>query len=758
MSPFSDRELLDRLAERAGIASEYYDVNGARHVTPEDTKRAVLAAMGFRVQSTHNLMEELQRWDESPWRRPCDPVVIAHEGDDSGRWSFRLAVEEREQQTLRIIWQIRDETGHVRHERESGPGLTPCEVRYLDDRRYIRVEMPFPRDLPMGYYDVTARAQGIESDWEGSFLLILAPRHCYVPPIFQEARRIWGVAVQLYALRSSRNWGIGDFGDLFGIVEWAAKNLEAGAIGLNPLHALKNTRPFHISPYSPNSRLYLNELYLDIERIPEFSTSAEARNLVRDARFRSMLENLRKCDLVDYDAVAAVKRSVLERLFAQFLRDNFSEVGERMEPTTERGRAFARYVREQGEALERFAVYQALDEEMSRLDPPVWIWQEWPEGYRHPASAQVGEFARRRRTRIRFHQYVQWVTEQQLQNVVEQAERLGMPIGLYHDLALGSDRSGADGWAFQDVLALTADCGAPPDPFAPEGQNWGLAPVNPVALRATGYRMFIELIRKNLRHGGAIRLDHVMALFRLFWIPRGLPASAGAYVHYPAEELLAIVALESVRAKTVMIGEDLGTVPDWIRERLARAKVLSYRVFYFERTRDGEWKRPADYPEQSIAVVSTHDLPTLAGFWAGEDLAVRASLGFYADECARREAWEQRQRDKAGILTALQAEGLLPDGITTDPATAPAMTPALCRAIHTYLGRTPSWLVLASLEDGIGEKAQANLPGTVEAYPNWSRKLALDLEELRRDSRFDDLAAALKAARGGSTFGRPGAV
>jgi 4-alpha-glucanotransferase len=266
--------------------------------------------------------------------------------------------------------------------------------------------------------------------------------------------------------------------------------------------------------------------------------------------------------------------------------------------------------------------------------------------------------------------------------------------------------------------------------------------------------MFIELLRKNLRHGGAIRLDHVMALFRLFWIPRGLPASAGAYVHYPAEELLAIVALESVRAKTVMIGEDLGTVPDWVRERLGRAKVLSYRVFYFERTGGGEWKRPADYPAQSLAVVSTHDLPTLAGFWAGEDLAVRASLGFYVDERAKQEAWEERQREKAAILRALQAEGLLPDGITTDPVSVPDMTPALCRAIHVYLGRTPSWLVLASLEDVIGEKAQANLPGTVEAYPNWSRKLALDLDELRRDGRIHDLGAALREAREGSVPGR----
>lgn len=300
---------------------------------------------------------------------------------------------------------------------------------------------------------------------------------------------------------------------------------------------------------------------------------------------------------------------------------------------------------------------------------------------------------------------------------------------------------------YQSVLALDADCGAPPDPFAPEGQNWGLPPINPIALRSTGYELLIQLLRKNMRFGGAIRLDHVMALCRLFWIPKGKPSSEGTYVHYPFEDLLAIIALESVRSKTLVIGEDLGTVPDWVRDHLAKARVLSYRVFYFERRGDGAWKLPTEYPQQALAVATTHDLPTLTGFWSGEDLQVRAGLGAFPDDGARRQAWDERQRDKGRMLGALKQEGLLPSGVSDNPAQVPAMTPALCRAIYSYLARTPSWLVLANLEDGLEEISQTNMPGTVENHPNWTRKYASPIDSLISDERLRELGACLRSAR-----------
>jgi 4-alpha-glucanotransferase len=348
---------------------------------------------------------------------------------------------------------------------------------------------------------------------------------------------------------------------------------------------------------------------------------------------------------------------------------------------------------------------------------------------------------------VRFFQYLQWLAAEQLNALVGKTREAGMPIGFYHDLALGSDRYGADGWRFQNVLAMKADCGAPPDPLGPEGQNWGFSPADPIRLRASGYQYFIELLRNNLRYGGAIRIDHVMALFRLFWIPRGLPASKGTYVHYPAEDLLAILALESTRAKTLVIGEDLGTVPDWVRDRLGAAGVLSYRVFYFERNGSGAYKAPSSYPAQALAVVTTHDLPTLSGYWEGTDIETWAKLGLFPTEQARITMLAERQIDKTWILAALKSEDLLPHGVSNDPAQTPAMTTELAEAIHQYLARTPSWVVLANVEDVIGTHAQTNVPGTVDQHPNWCRKLSVTVDELVRDSRFEHLAAQLRSIR-----------
>jgi len=449
---------------------------------------------------------------------------------------------------------------------------------------------------------------------------------------------------------------------------------------------------------------------------------------------------------VDYDAVQTAKRTMLELAYRRFLTESYSGEEPNLQPKTSRARLFEQFIQSEGTSLELYATFQALEEERQLIQPKSATWHDWPNQFLTPGQP-VREYAKRHRTRIRFFEYIQWVASEQLNEIRQTAEQLGMPIGLYQDLALGAERNGAEAWIYQSVLAFKADCGAPPDAFAPKGQNWGLPPMNPHALRASGYELMIQLLRNNFRSGGAIRLDHVMAFFRLFWIPRGRPASEGTYVQYPFEDLLAIVALESVRSKTLVIGEDLGTVPDWVREQLAKARVLSYRVFYFERGPDGAMKSPGDYPVQSLAVVTTHDLPTLTGFWSGEDLHVRAKLGAFIDDAAQRQAWEERQRDKASILRALQREHLLPQGMTEDLATAPAMTTDLCQAIHIYLARTPSCIVLANVEDGLGELSQTNLPGTIDSHPNWTRKYAVHVDEMACDERLRQLGAVLRSAR-----------
>ena len=746
MQDQTEQTLLATLAEHVGIAADYHDIAGTLHRTSDETRRAILTAMGFTVDSTAALTQALREWDDAPWQRSCDPVRILRDDEAGLPLSCCLALEDGKEQSVVVEWQIRDEANAVMQEGQAGPGLSAVEARFLDGRRHVRVEIPAPRGLSLGYYQLTVRAEGLVGGGVGTMRVIVAPCQCYVPPAIEANQRLWGLALQLYSLSSDRNWGCGDFTDLGRIVEWAGRELGAGVIGLNPLHALRNTTPYHISPYAPYSRLYLNELYIDLERLPEFYGSEEAQQQFRAPEFQAKLQVLRESRQVDYDAIATAKRTMLDSAYRKFLTDAYSGEEPNLQPKTARAWLLERFIQSEGTPLELYASFQTLEEERRLIQSKSATWHDWPKQFLTPGQP-VREYAKRHRKRIRFFQYIQWVASEQLNEIRRAAEQLAMPIGLYHDLALGADRNGAEAWVYQAVLALGADCGAPPDAFAPEGQNWGLPPINPHALRASGYEMMIQLLRNNFRSGGAIRLDHVMAFCRLFWIPRGRPASEGTYVQYPFEDLLAIVALESVRSKTLVIGEDLGTVPDWVREQLAKARVLSYRVFYFERGGDGAWKSPGDYPAQSLAVATTHDLPTLTGFWSGEDLRVRAGLDAFPDDAARRQAWEERQRDKGGILSALKREGLLPDGVTEDLATAPAMTNDLCRAIHLYLARTPSCIVLANLEDGLGELSQTNLPGTVDSHPNWTRKYAVPVDEILGDERIRQLGAVLRSVR-----------
>lgn len=743
----SESDLLRMLADRAGVAADYYDIAGTHHVTTDETRRAILAAMNLRVANREDLIAEVEAWDNRWWLQGCEPVHILRLGRDPGVWSLYVPCESSDDSVLQVQWTLYLENGDTQCTRGEGPGLTVEETRAIQGRRFVRVTLAFPEGLPLGYYSVTAHAKGGGTHTEATFHLIVAPERCYIPDELQQGVRWWGVALQLYSLRSHHNWGVGDFRDLGAVTEWAGKHLGAAVIGLNPLHALKNSKPYHLSPYSPSSRLFLNDLYIDVTQVPECWTGPDVQDCLADPSFRARIEAARQCEFVDYDAVRSVKREVLELCYRVFLRDNFEGVEPDLKPTTDRGRNFDHFTEREGECLAHYALFRALEEEQQSGSSTSTVWEHWPDPYRTRKSDALEEFRQKHMSRVRFFQYLQWLAAEQLRAVVKKTHEAGMPIGLYHDFALGSDRYGADGWLNQEVLALTADCGAPPDAFAPEGQNWGFSPLDPLRLRTSGYRYFIQLLRNNLRYGGAIRIDHVMALFRLFWIPRGLPPAKGTYVHYRDEELLAIVALESVRAKAVVIGEDLGTVPDWVRDRLGPAGVLSYRVFYFEREHWGGWKPPAQYPAQALAVATTHDLPTLVGYWEGVDIDTRSALGLSASEEARQAMWAERHREKTGILTALKSQGLLPAGVSEDPAQVPIMTAELMEGIHQYLARTPAWIVLANIEDVIGTRVQTNLPGTVDQHPNWCRKLSLTVEELVQDARFERLAALLRLTR-----------
>jgi (1->4)-alpha-D-glucan 1-alpha-D-glucosylmutase len=724
---------LDRLCALAGIAAEYADIWGRNHRASDATRIALLQAMGI-VANFAGVERALKELEDRPWRRGLPPVSVQRENSTPYRWE--ICCEDRRCGEMHR-WTLALETGET-HSGEFRPADLPRLAGHsVGGARFLKTSFEWRERLPLGYHRFTLEPPGAAA----AFLtLIIAPERCHTPAALEGAGRVWGPALQLYALRSVRNWGIGDFTDLRNAIEIAGR-AGAGIVGVNPLHALFPHNPDHISPYSPSSRIYLNSLYIDVEAVPEFAECETARTAVAAPEFQSRLRALRAQERVDYRGVAEAKLWVLRALF-----DHFRE--RHLGAHSARGEGFLAYRRSGGEPLLRFALFQALQEDFRARDENVWGWPVWPEGYRDPASPRVRAYLEANRERVDFYAWLQWLAEEQLGACGRRSREYGLGVGLYQDLAISVDRAGAESWAWQRIYAEMASIGAPPDDFNLNGQDWGLPPPIPVALSATAYEPFVATLRANMRHAGALRIDHVMGLFRLFWIPPGGKPGDGTFVHYPFQDLIGVLALESVRNRCLVIGEDLGTVPDAVREALAPLGMLSCRLLLFEKERDGGFKAPGAYPAQALAAASTHDLPTLKGLWIGHDLDLRAKLGLYPLDEQREQQVVQRAQDRARLLMALQREGLLPVGVTVHPVSAPEMTPELARAIHVYLARSPARVMMIQMEDVLGQLEQVNLPSTSTEYPNWQRKLPLDLEEWSGDARMTALAEALRQERG----------
>jgi len=727
------RELapLRELAALHGIQAHWQDVFERAHAVPERTLRALLAAMGVAARDEAEVTASLAQARQRLWTEVLPPVCVVRDPEQPARVALRLPAGDHRSLELHV----RQENGTDLRHSVRPEGLERSEQALVGAARFEAWRLPLPR-VPRGYHRISL-LRGNEPLAELS--LIVVPERCYQPRALERAR-VWGPALQLYAARSQRNWGIGDFTDLARVLaSWRSRG--ADLVGVNPLHALFTHAPERASPYSPSDRLFLNVLYLDPERIEDFTECEGARELTRSAQFQAQLAELRASELVRYAQVAEVKLAVLEQLYASFRHRH-------LQPGSPRGREFREFVRRGGEPLERHARYEALQERFARSDPRIWGWPAWPEEYRACDSPAVEEFARSARERIELYQYLQWQAQLQLAAVNEQARSLGAIVGLYGDLAVSMDRGGAESWSNQVCLALAADVGAPPDEFNPAGQNWGLPPFVPARLRAAAYAPFVALLRANMRQLRALRIDHVMGLERLYWVPSGASPTEGAYVSYPLEDLLGILALESERAACLVVGEDLGTVSARLRTELERFGLLSYRILYFEREADGAFKPPGSYPALALAAATTHDLATLAGFWEGRDIAVRGALGLYPSDEIRRQQIVERSQMRAQLLLALDREQLLPEGMGLDPVGVPAMTPALARAIQAWLARSPARLLAVQLEDVTLAADQVNLPGTTaERYPNWRRKLTEDIETLVLDERAVRLADALRRER-----------
>ncbi len=554
-------------------------------------------------------------------------------------------------------------------------------------------------------------------------------------PGFLDSERAWGFSIQLYTLRSDRNWGIGDFGDLRELIELAAP-LGCDIIGVNPLHALFPADPSHCSPYSPSTRTFLNVLYIDIEAVPEFEACKALQSLYSKASFQTALAELRHAGTVMYEQVATLKLCALRLLYADFLSTHIQN-------DAPRARLFRDFQAERGESLKRHALFDALD---ARFRETVGGgWRHWPEDFRRIDSPSVRDFAEENVTDIEFYAYLQWLADEQLASAQRHAREKGMRIGLYGDLAVGANPEGSEVWSNQRLYVTGASVGAPPDPLALNGQDWGIPPIDPYELQQANLIPFIDLIRANTRHVGALRIDHVMSLFRLWWVPRGFGATEGVYVHYPLDAFMSILVRESTNAQCLIIGEDLGTVPDEMRHAMEAHRLYHYKVVLFEK--DGQrFKSPGEYVRPAVATATTHDLPLLKAWWTGEDMELRDRLRLYPTPETIHQLRAEREADRCALLRALRAADLW---YWQDHDPLPEFSTALARAIHLFLGESQAALVLVQLEDLIGMTAPVNVPGTHTEHANWQRKLEVSTRDLFMREDVQETLEALSRARAG---------
>jgi 4-alpha-glucanotransferase len=608
--------------------------------------------------------------------------------------------------------------------------LEELAARYHVQRRYHTIDgrefRPPPETLrcllgafgiPAGTPEAEARSLAAAPHDPAPELGAVAGALCHLPG-WLERGRAWGLALQLYQLRSARNWGIGDFADL---ARLAAEVGAAGAdfIGLNPLHALFLADPSRRSPFSPSSRRFLNPLYIAPDRLPGFDPAWVPADALAAAR---------AAPLVDYPAVVRLKLEALRRLWR-------AAPGDREE--------LARFRAAGGPALERHALFEALSARMADEGHGAG-WTGWPEPFRDPATPEVADFARAHADEVAFHAWLQWLADRQLAEARDAALGAGMRIGLYLDFAVGEVPDGSSTWSDRSLAVPGVHVGAPPDYFSASGQDWQLAPLSPVALAATGAAPFRALMDDATRRAGAIRIDHAMALWQLFLMPAGALPATGTYVRFPMALMLAALAEASRANRTIVIGEDLGNVPDGFRDVMDASRILSYRILLFERDALG-FRAPESYPRNALVCLSTHDLPTFQGWWRGDDARLRAEHGLIGPETAAEQA-AARDVERRNLLGDLAAAGLVTEEAArhADLDNAPE---AIVAAVHRHLARAPSRLFAVRLDDLVAERAPVNLPGTVDAYPNWQLRLGVDLDDLPALPLWREITALLRAER-----------
>lgn len=693
---------LDRLLHAYGIASEFIEFSGNVASIPLEHRMNILRTMNVSVESAAQLDDLLQERASAAYVCWFPPVVVLHEGEPG----CVLMIDAREREEMaaeagKIYWRLRMEDGSECVGECEPDALPLLSAHDCGTRVYERRQLMLP-PLPPGYH----HAEFSSRDCSQGCLFIVAPA-CTWQPDCLEHRKLWGLSAQLYSLRSAGNWGIGDFADLKNLIAHAAHE-KAAFILLNPLHALDLRYPENASPYSPCDRRYLNPLYIAPTLCPEFNEPS-VQERFNSADVKAQLENLRSGPSVDYTGVQKLKLDVFACMYHAF-RERADE---------QRGKAFRDYVDRGGSALEEFAAQQA--------------------SLFTANDGLLGESD--------FHLWMQWLAQQQLDACQQAAEQAGMPLGLIRDLAVGSSIDGTEVKGNPGLFCERARIGAPPDNFNPDGQNWGLPPLVPTRLQETRFAHFISLLRANMRACGALRIDHVMSLMRLWWCPDDGSNASGAYVHYPVDALFAILRLESVRNQCAVIGEDLGVVPPEIRRYLEEGRLYSNAVFYFEKYDNWHFRKPEHYKEMALAMIANHDVPPLAAWWNCCDLQLRRKIGLINSDDKLRREHEHRNGEKGQLLQWLAEQNLLP-GEWHDRNVQRELDQGLRLALIRACGHAASKLVSLQVDDLAGVDTPVNIPGTSAEYPNWRRKLPISLDAIFADADAQAMMHALAEARG----------
>jgi 4-alpha-glucanotransferase len=669
---------LTELAGAHGVATDYWNWQGEHVVVPATTIVAVLAAMGVDARSEDAVEAALAEHELAPWRRLLPPVVVVRSGS-----AGTVAVHVPDGDPVELV--VRTEDGGRLRLHQTDQWVAP---RTVDGTQVGEATFELPADLPLGWHEL----QATSGSTSGSAPLVVTPDRLELPEALGSSGHRWGLMAQLYSVRSERSWGLGDFADLGELLDWSGRDLGADFLLVNPLLAAEPVGHVSPSPYLPTTRRFTNPIYLRVEDIREFAYLPSTDRSLVEWQAEALRATNTDADVLDRDAVWAAKRSALKTVFA---------AGR----SHARQAAFEAFCAREGSGLADYALWCALVEHFG-------AGEAWPQEAHDPRSPLVAQLREELAGRIEFHQWLQWLCDEQLAHAQQVATDAGMALGVMHDLAVGVHPEGADSWALQDVLAKGVSVGAPPDDFNQQGQDWSQPPWQPVALAEAGYAPWRDMVRTILRHGGGLRVDHVLGLFRLWWVPAGGGPAEGTYVRYDHDALVGILCLEAHRAGAVVVGEDLGVVEPWVRGYLQERGVLGTSVLWFERDENGPLP-PERWRELCLATVNTHDLPPTAGYLAGEHVDLRDRLGLLTRPVEEERAADQA--DQAAVLDQLRRLGLLREG---------APDREVVEALHAFLLRTPSRLVGVALADAVGERRTQNQPGTSDEYPNWQVPLA----------------------------------